>query len=64
MEHRVAQVAAVISTFAIFGTIFVFLRLWTRFVIIRAPGPEDWVLIFSWVSRVADLAKDERSARF
>lgn len=50
MEYRAAQTAAIISTFSIIGSIFVFLRLWTRFVIIRAAGWEDWVLIFSWVS--------------
>ncbi|PVH91852.1 hypothetical protein DM02DRAFT_663536 [Periconia macrospinosa] len=49
MEYRAAQTAAVAITFAVLGTIFVFLRLWTRFVIIRAAGPEDGVLVFSWI---------------
>jgi len=50
MSTRAQQTAAVISVFAILGTLFVALRLWTRFFVIRAPGREDWVLFSSWVS--------------
>ncbi|PVH91113.1 hypothetical protein DM02DRAFT_479113, partial [Periconia macrospinosa] len=49
---RAAQTAAATITIAVFGTIFVFLRLWTRFVIIRAPGPEDGVLVFSGINAI------------
>jgi hypothetical protein len=50
MDTRAQQTAAVISIFAILGALFVFLRLWTRFFVIRASGWEDWVLLSSWVS--------------
>jgi len=56
MEYRAAQTAAVAITFAVLGTTFVFLRLWTRFVIIRAPGPEDGVLVFSWFCSILFIA--------
>jgi hypothetical protein len=49
MEPRAQQTAAVLSVFAIVGTLFVALRLYTRFFIIRASGWEDWVLFSSWV---------------
>ncbi|KAF2877246.1 hypothetical protein BDV95DRAFT_468720, partial [Massariosphaeria phaeospora] len=52
---RAIQTASVISLFAVLGSAFVALRLWTRFMIIRSPGWEDWVLISSWVCSVATV---------
>ncbi|KAF2110268.1 hypothetical protein BDV96DRAFT_464079, partial [Lophiotrema nucula] len=52
---RGVQTAAIIGIFSSLGTLFVALRLWTRFVIIRAPGWEDWVLIASWLCAVATV---------
>lgn len=49
LDPRAVQTAVIISIFAGLGSLFVALRLWTRFVIIRAPGYEDYVLISSWV---------------
>jgi hypothetical protein len=49
LSHAGTQVVAVISLFAAITTLFVGLRLWTRFLLIRAPGYEDTVLIASWV---------------
>ncbi|KAF2729161.1 hypothetical protein EJ04DRAFT_502843 [Polyplosphaeria fusca] len=52
---RGVQTAIVTSLFAALGTLFVALRLWTRFVVIRAPGWEDWVLITSWFFATATV---------
>ncbi|KAF2681252.1 hypothetical protein K458DRAFT_406607 [Lentithecium fluviatile CBS 122367] len=52
-DPRAQQTAAVLSIFAIIGTLFVGLRLWTRFFIIRAPGWEDRLLISSWIFAAA-----------
>ncbi|KAF2652387.1 hypothetical protein K491DRAFT_663842 [Lophiostoma macrostomum CBS 122681] len=55
LTHAGAQVVIVISLFAAITSLFVGLRLWTRFVLIRAPGYEDTVLIFSWLCFVATV---------
>jgi hypothetical protein len=47
---RAVQTAIITGVFSALGTFFVALRLWTRFVIVRAAGYEDFVLIASWVS--------------
>lgn len=51
MEERAAQIVAIIVIFAVIGTLAIALRLWTRLILVKAPGPEDWVLFTSWVSR-------------
>ena len=49
-SHAAAQVVVVISFFGVLTTLFVGLRLYTRVVIIKNPGPEDYVLVSSWVT--------------
>ncbi|KAF2264402.1 hypothetical protein CC78DRAFT_616826 [Lojkania enalia] len=53
--QRAVQTAIIISIFAALGTFFVALRLWTRLVIIRAPGWEDWVIVASWLCATATV---------
>lgn len=55
MNTRAQQTAGIIGAIAFLGSLFVVLRLYTRFVLIRAPGWEDWVLICSWVRRSTRL---------
>lgn len=52
LGHRAVQAAIISGIFATLGTLFCALRLWTRVVIIRAVGYEDFVLLFSWVQPV------------
>lgn len=55
LGHRAIQTAVIISIFSTLGSIFVLLRLWTRFVIVRAPGWEDAVLVVSWLCAVVTV---------
>ena len=61
LGHRAVQTAVIISIFSTLGSIFVLLRLWTRFVIVRAPGWEDAVLVISWVSQFGVMSTQIRS---
>lgn len=49
MVSRAVQAVVVTGIFTGLGTFFVGLRLYTRFIITRAPGWEDAILALSWV---------------
>ncbi|KAF2476742.1 uncharacterized protein BDR25DRAFT_278059 [Lindgomyces ingoldianus] len=55
LGHRAVEAAVVSSIFAALGTIAVALRLWTRLVIIRAPGIEDAIIVASWMCAVVTV---------
>jgi hypothetical protein len=49
MNPEVRRSVAIVSTISILGTLFVGLRLWTRYMIVHALGLDDLLITLAWV---------------
>jgi len=53
MLVEAAQSSAICIAFTAVAALFLALRLWTRFGIVRNIGPEDWIILAAFLGSIA-----------